>query len=91
MIDYPFVFILLYIFTYSLLLIYFFADPSLTRINPYIRHWEAAQFNIEPFENARLHHDSQLQRRKRETNVTSSVYGNGPANTIKFSFYAHDR
>lgn len=81
---------------------FIFADPSLARINPYIRHWEAARYDTEPLENAHRYHESRSQRRKRETTATaangtttatttSSAYGNGPANTIKFSFFAHDR
>lgn len=73
------------------------ADPFLIPINPYIRHWEAARFDIEPLKN--LH---EQRRRKRETvndsinnknnsNSTHIPHRDGPANIFNLNFFAHNR
>ena len=67
---------------------FYFADPSLTQINPYIRHWEAARYDRTPLDDAHRYHHSR-HRRKRDVNITSE-YAVRP-NSVKFSFYAHDR
>lgn len=74
-------------------------DPFLIPINPFIRHWEAARFDIEPLKNIQ-----EKRRRKRET-VNDSInndntnnntralnrFDDGPANTFNLSFFAHNR
>lgn len=78
----------------------FLTDPFLIPINPYIRHWEAARFDVEPLK--ALH---ERRRRKRETvngnddnddvhrnsTHTSNRVDDGLANAFNLSFYAHNR
>lgn len=66
-------------------------------INPFIRHYEAAHFDIDLLRNSREAHDAhRLRRKRRDTtsnNSSSSVdnFAQSPAKTIKLNFYAHNR
>lgn len=59
-------------------------------LSPYIRHWEAAHFSRDTFEQAHEVH-VQSRRKKREINYNHYSSHYGPANSIKFNFHAHDR
>lgn len=58
-------------------------------INPFIRHWEPAQYDLNAIRNARQHHDT-LRRKKRDVDKSTNDYI-ANANRIKFKFFAHDR
>lgn len=69
-------------------LIHRFVAPFLKPINPYIKYWEAAHFDVKTIAAAR--HQHEIKRRKRYANSTVHDVA-APANTIKFQFFAHNR
>lgn len=68
----------------------FVSDQVPSSINPFIRHWEPARFSRSSFDQAHEVHE-QSRRRKRDVNYNHYSSHYGPANVIKFNFYAHDR
>lgn len=66
-------------------------------INPFIRHWESAQYDIDAIRNARQHHDTIRRHRKRDATDYSNIvkspndYYVANENKIKLNFFAHDR
>lgn len=75
--------------TTSFSLIHVTEPPSLT-LNPFIKHWEIAKFDRSILEEAHQHHVGH-HRRKRDINYNHKSTDYGPANVIRFKFYAHDR
>lgn len=65
-------------------------DPVPFSINPFIRHWEPAHFSRTSLDQAHEVHEKS-RRRKRDINYNHYSPHYGPANVIKFNFYAHDR
>ncbi|XP_032597446.1 disintegrin and metalloproteinase domain-containing protein 10 isoform X2 [Drosophila grimshawi] len=60
------------------------------KLTPYIKHWEAANFDRAVLQAAQLRHVEQARaRRKRQVEEPSS--GMGLAHTIRLNFSAHDR
>ncbi|CAD6993548.1 unnamed protein product [Ceratitis capitata] len=58
------------------------------KLSPYIRHWEAADFDRTHLHTAHQKHIEQKRhRRKRELNSAEF----GPVHTIRLNFFAHDR
>ncbi|XP_017483422.1 PREDICTED: disintegrin and metalloproteinase domain-containing protein 10-like, partial [Rhagoletis zephyria] len=58
------------------------------KLSPYIRHWEAADFDRSYLHSAHQKHIEQKRhRRKRE--LYSGEFG--PVHTIRLNFFAHDR
>ncbi|XP_068157635.1 uncharacterized protein Kul isoform X1 [Drosophila tropicalis] len=64
------------------------------KLTPYIKHWEAANFDRAILQTAQLRHLEQARsRRKRQSEPTlsSSSSSSGLAHTIRLNFSAHDR
>jgi len=68
------------------------------KLTPYIKHWEAANFDRDVLQAAQVRHLEQARfRQKRqvrpeeETQTEATTSASGLAHTIRLNFSAHDR
>lgn len=58
------------------------------KLTPFIKHWEAANFDRSQLHEANQKHIEQ-KRHRRKRDLNAGEYG--PAHTIRLNFLAHDR
>ncbi|XP_017846933.1 disintegrin and metalloproteinase domain-containing protein 10 isoform X2 [Drosophila busckii] len=61
------------------------------KLTPYIKHWEAANFDRDVLQAAQLRHLEQARARRKRQVEEEHTSGQGLAHTIRLNFSAHDR